>query len=237
MKRSVLWSLCAVALLALGGCNNAVFDDESVIGPDLGHRGPFEAAHEVVMTQNFTYHAEGLQGVERTRRITITPGAQADTGTLINVFTNTEKPFLAGVSYQAFTPIVAETNDAAKAYWLVGFNASRTPDRSTYMILRYPRDLKIAPGLSSDAFEYVTLACGDLTVARRPADYYKPKPQGVPETPEPAPDPAPEAGPCEFNSHAEAGKMTPLVLKRYDEIKHYDGAPSLNWQQVHVEVR
>jgi hypothetical protein len=236
MRRSVLVFACA-ALLGLGGCNNAVFDDSSVIGPDLGHDGPFNAAHEVVMTQDFTYHAEGLQGVGRTRRIDITRGAQADTGSLINVFTNTEKPFQAGVSYQALTPIVAETNADAKAYWLIGFNSSRTPDRSTYMILRYPRDLTIAPGLSSDAFEYVSLACGDLHVARRPADYYKPKPEGAPAQPEPAPDPAPQAGPCEFDSPAETDTMAPLVLKRYDEIKHYDGAPSLNWQSVHVEVK
>ncbi|HVZ29335.1 MAG TPA: hypothetical protein VG839_03005 [Asticcacaulis sp.] len=237
MKRSGLWCLYAVALLGLSGCNNPVFDDESVIGPDLGRDGPFNAAHEVVMTQGFTYHTEGMQEVERTRRITITHGAGADGGVLINVFTNTEKPFLAGVSYEAFTPIIAETNDDAKTYWLVGFNASRTPDRSTYMLLRYPKDVKIAPGLSSDAFEYVALECSDLLVARRPADYYKPKPENAPATPEPAPDPAPEAGPCEFNSHAEADKMTPQVLKRYDEIKHYDRAPSLNWQTLHVEVK
>ncbi len=235
MKRSV-WSVCAIALLVLGGCNKAVFNDESVIGPELGRDGPFTAAREVVMTQTFTYYGDGVPDSERTRRVTLTHGAQADTGELINVFTNTEKPFLAGVTYQAFTPIVAETNADANAYWLIGFNASRTPDRSTYIVLRFPKDVAIKPGLNSDAFEYVALSCGDLTVARRPADYYKPKPENAPATPEPALDPAPEAGPCEFNSHAEADRLTPLVLKRYDEIKHYDGAPSLNWQKVHVAV-
>lgn len=236
MKRSGLWSLGVLALVALCGCAKP-YENEAVIGPDLSHDGPFKAAHQVVLTQAFTYYATGFPEAARTRRITLTPGAQADTAELINVFTSTEKPFLAGVSYRTFTPIVAETNDTARTYWLVGFNATRTPDRSTYMVLRYPRILKIVPGLSSDAFEYASLECGDLTVARRPADYYKPRPEGAKAPDEPKPDPAPEAAPCEFNSVAEAEKMTLLALKRYDEIKHYDGAPSLDWQQVHIEVK
>ena len=83
-----------------------------------------------------------------------------------NVLSDT-KDYMAGVTYRPFTPIVAETNAERHDYWIVGMNASRTRDRSTYAILRFPHGLNLAPGLNSDAFDYVALDCSDLELARR----------------------------------------------------------------------
>lgn len=220
--------LCCVALLGLGACDRQVFNDHSVVGPDLSGAGPFGAAHEVVLTQKFSR--------DGARSIDILHGNAGDSATVVNFFSNTDKPYNAGVGYWGFTPVVAETNAEAKAYWLVSFNLTRTPDRSVYLILRYPKGTAIAPGLSSDAFEYMSVACGDLDVARHPPEYYAPKKEN--ETrPEPPLDPAPEAGTCEFNSLHELQVVTPLALKKYDQIKRYEDAPEAAWHQVHVEVK
>ncbi|ESQ87081.1 hypothetical protein ABAC460_21160 [Asticcacaulis sp. AC460] len=219
-----------MAGLVLAGCNK-VFDDQSVVGPDLNGDGPFEGAAEVVMTEPFR-----IDGHDKTRHITVRPRAGEDAGTVVNLTSNTEKPFNAGVTWHSFTPIVAETNAEAHRYWLMGFNLTRTPDRAVYMIIRYPRDLGLKPGLSSDAFEYLSLDCGDLDVARHPVEHYAPLADGK-ERKETPLDPAPEAGTCEFNSLAEAQKLTPLVLQRYDQVKHYEDAPTADWNRLKVEVR
>lgn len=220
--------LCLTVLLSLAGCDRHVFNDRSVVGPDLSGAGPFGAAHEVVVSESFSR--------DGARSLDIVRGQGGDTATVVNFFSNTDKPYMAGVGYWGFTPVVAETNAGAKAYWLAGFNLTRTPDRSVYLILRYPKGLAIVPGLSSDAFEYLSVGCGDLDVARHPPEYYAPKKDG--ETrPEPPLDPAPEAGDCEFNSLHEMQVLTPLALKKYDQIKRYDDAPEANWHKVHVEVK
>ncbi|EGF93323.1 hypothetical protein ABI_17630 [Asticcacaulis biprosthecium C19] len=223
-------ALVLVAALALTGCNK-VFDDQSVVGPDLSGDGPFEGAAEVVMTEPFR-----IDGRDKTRHITIKPRAGEDAGTVINLTSNTEKPFNAGVTWHAFTPIVAETNADARTYWLMGFNLTRTPDRAVYMIVRYPRGLELKSGLTSDAFEYLSLDCGDLDVARHPPEHYAPVAEGK-ERKETPLDPAPEAGDCEFNSLNEARKLAPLALQRYDQVKHYEDAPTADWNQLKVEVR
>ncbi len=220
--------LCFIILLGLAGCDRKVFNDRSVVGPDLGGAGPFAAAHEIVLNESFSR--------DGARSIDIVHGGAADSATVVNFFSNTDKPYNAGVGYWGFTPVVAETNAGARAYWLMSFNLTRTPDRSVYLILRYPKGLAITSGLSSDDFEYMSVDCGDLDVARHPPDYYAPKKDG--ETrPEPPLDPAPEAGDCEFNSQHEMQVLTPLVLKKYDQIKHYEDAPEAAWHKVHVEVK
>lgn len=219
-------------LVALAGCSNKTINDASVMGPDLGRSGPFGAAHEVIITDT---SGDG-KDAGKAQRIDIVRGGNADTATLVNIFGNTSKPFNAGVGYWGFTPMVAETNAEAKDYWVIGFNLTRTADRSVYMIFRSPHGTAITPGTASDSFEYATIECDDVDVARHPADYYAPKKDG--ETrPEPPLDPVPEAGACEFNSLHELQAVVPLMLKRYDEIKHYDDAPTLYWQPVHVEVK
>lgn len=231
MKQRFTW-LLAFSLLALAGCEaRSEFGDQSVVGPDLGHSGPFDAAHDVTMVNP----DDDDSAPSGRRSVTIHRATPEDTGQVVNLFSNTSKPFLAGISYLGFTPIVAETNAQARTYWLVGFNLTRTPDRSVYMILRYPKNLDITPGLRSDAFEYLSLDCSDLSVARHPADYYAPLPDGKTRE-EPAPDPAPEAGDCEFNSLREATTLAALTLRRYDQIKHENDAPQPTWHPLHVEV-
>ena len=220
--------LSLVLLLSLAGCGRQVFNDRSVVGPDLGGAGPFGAAHEITLSETFSR--------DGARSLHILDGQNGDSATVVNFFSNTDKPYNAGVGYWGFTPVVAETNADAKSYWLAGFNLTRTPDRSVYLILRYPKGLVIAPGLSSDAFEYMSVDCGDLDVARHPPEYYAPKKES--ETrPEPPLDPAPEAGDCEFNSLHEAQVLTPLTLKKYDQIKRYEDAPQPSWHAIHIEVK
>ena len=216
-------ALFLLALLSLSGCARQVFNDHSVVGPDLSAGDPF-GGHTAVMTQ--AWSREGA------RSVSFRPGHDA---TVVNVFSNTDKPYNTGVGAWRFTPMVPETNAEAHTYWLVSFNLTRTADRSNYLILRYPTGTEIAPGLSSDAFEYLSVGCGDLDVARRKPTSYAPVKDGETRPDLPL-DVTPEAGDCEFNSLHEAQLLTPLILKKYDLIKRYDDAPQPSWQKVHVEV-
>ena len=230
--------------IVLSGCSKPWAADavsrsaEYVVGPDLDPVGPFAGAGNVHIGAPTTNGSSASSSAsDDLPYLDITPNAAGDTGRLAKIVASTDKPFDAGVTYYRFTPVVAETNAEAHAYWLVGLNLSRTPDRSAYIVLRYPARLAIQPGLSSDAFEYAALTCADLDVARRPAVSFAPAKEGAPQAPDTPPDPKPEAGDCEFNSRAEMATLTPLILKRYDQIKHYDDAPALAWQPVHVDVK
>lgn len=237
----VTCTLTICFIYSLSGCAPKPYTNDagitnSVVGPDLSHNGPFDSVHEARLGAG-NLAGDNSASTASLPRLDITRGSAEDSGTIENVIPNSTKPFLAGVTYARFAPIVAETNAESKTYWLVGLNLTRTPDRAIYIMLRYPKGLRIEPGLSSDAIEFTTLDCQDLEVARRPANYYAPRKKGEAEPAEPQPDPAPEAGVCEFNNQAEAVKMAALVLKRYDQIRHYEGAPELTWQKLHAEVR
>ncbi len=231
MRRYVSLAVAALMSFAAAGCQKPSSGSDPVIGSDLGHDWPFGTARFVRLSDR----PDG--GDAAVTRLDITRTDVEDRGVAVNIVSNTAKPFYAGVSYLHLRPVVAETNAEAREYWLVGLNLSRTKDRSVYMLMRYPGALRLVPGSDSDAFEYAVLACDDLDMARRPADYYAPRKENEPDRPEPKPDPAPEAGPCEFNSPREAAAMAPLVLKRYDQIRHYEDAPQLHWLPVHAEIR
>ena len=230
MNRPGTVVIFAFAALAVAGCGKRAAWDSSVVGPDLDRNGPWGSAKTVVISGP-------ARGGGQDMRISITRGDGYDDARMEHVLSDT-KDYMAGVSYRAFKPIVAETNDARKDYWIVGINATRTKDRSTYMVLRFPHGLSIGPGLSSDAFDYVSLDCSDLEMARR--DSYvsedsNGKAVGQPIRLEPAPPP--EMGDCEYNSLKEAMAVTPAVLRNYDLIKNEADAPHLGWQSVHVEVK
>ena len=233
----VVASLVLVPII-LSGCSkpSAYRFNTYVVGPDLGRGGPFTGASEVHIGAPEA-DPSASSSASSAPYLDITPNAAGDTGRMARIVASTDKPFDAGVSYYRFTPVVAETNAEAHTYWLVGLNLSRTPDRSTYIVLRYPANLAIQPGLSSDAFDYIALTCADLDVARQPAASFAPRKDGEAQASDAPPDPKPEAGDCEFNSRAEMARLTPLILKRYDQIKHYDNAPTLSWQSVHVDVK
>lgn len=216
-------TLVLLTFLALGACSRQVFNDHSVVGPDLPRGDPF-GGHAAVLTQNWSR--------DGARSIRFAPGQDA---TVVNFFSNTAKPYNAGVGAWSFTPIVPETNAEAHHYWLLSFNLTRTADRSNYLILRYPASLELKPGTSSDAFEYLSLDCGDLDVARRKPESYASVKEGESKPDLPL-DIQPEAGDCEFNSLHEAQVLAPLVLKKYDLIKRYDDAPTADWRQVRVVV-
>jgi len=210
-----------VAALSLGGCTKPGTETSSawtamVVGPDMEAQGPF-GAHFV--------HLAAEDGASP-MRIDIRPGDAPDAAedaTLTHVISDT-KTYLAGVTWHAFTPIVAETNAARMDYWIVGLNLSRTPDRSVYSLLRFPHGTDLAA--AGAKVEYALLSCDDLAFAR--------KASFATVTLDSAP--ALEAGDCEFNSLKEANAVTPKVLKAYDRIRHEKDAPALNWQPLNITL-
>ena len=244
-------SLILAATIYLSACTPKSADvsvaSYSVIGPDLGKDGPFAAVHDITLIETIPAAAEGSDSAissseaapDTRMRMDIVRNPNEDVATLTHVISDTQT-YLAGVTYQRFIPIVAETNAEAKDYWIVALNLTRTPDRSIYTIVRYPHGLAIAPGMASDAFEYLSLSCSDLDLARQ--DHYdidttdkagKTQTRTVPlEAAPPA-----ENGACEYNSHAEALRITPAIFKTYDKLKNEDTAPRLTWRPLHVEAR
>ena len=218
------------------GSHGADFTD-AVVGPDLGKAGPFAQAHEVLLDQPSPASGSSAPDAEPLMHIDIVPSPAGDSATLVHVVSDT-KPYLAGGTYHAFLPIVAETNARQKDYWIVGLNLTRTPDRSIYTVLRFPHGQSFAPGTSSDTVEYLQLACGDLDMARS-ASYQASddngKPKGAPVTLDAAPPP--EAGACEYNSLKEALAVTPAALRNYDRIRNVPDAPALEWRPLHMTVK
>ncbi|WKL55899.1 hypothetical protein Q1W73_09290 [Asticcacaulis sp. ZE23SCel15] len=161
-------------------------------------------------------------------RIEIERGPTEDVATLEHVLSDT-KSYLAGVTYHSFTPIISETNAERKAYWIVGLNLSRTPDRSVYSVIRFPYEQTFNKG-SETEIEYLKLDCYDLSVARSAVASFDPAnvDKNIPD------ELSPEAGECEFNSLKEAYNLTGLMFKKYDQIKHFDGAPQPKWQKLRV---
>ena len=244
--------LCLIlaAGICLAACTPKASDTVagySVIGPDLGKDGPFQAAHEISLVEVSPVEAGSSASVtsssepapDTRMRMDIVRNPNENVATLTHVISDTQT-YLAGVTYQRFVPIVAETNAEAKDYWIVGLNLTRTPDRSIYTVLRYPHGLTIAPGMVSEAFEYLSLSCSDLDLARQ--DHFaiettdkagKTQTRTVPlEVAPPA-----ENGDCEYNSRGEALRITPAIFKTYDKLKNEADAPHLSWRPLHVEVR
>jgi len=213
--------ILAFAALALGGCSRISSVWSSlVVGPDMDAAGPFKARHIVLTGQGPT---------DPPMRIDIRHGA-ADEATLTGVLDGT-KPYLAGVTWHAFIPIVAETNDARMDYWIVGLNLTRTPDRSIYSVLRFPHGTDLSEGQAAPGTEYALLSCSDLKFARQPSFETE-----AHKTIALAPAPAPEAGDCEFNSLKEANTVAAAVLKNYDRVRHEKDAPAIDWRPVKIAL-
>ncbi len=227
----LIW--CAIVALAvgIGGCEKAPSVwDRVVVGPDLDTPGPFVAAHNLTITGDEI--AIPAADPPKTMRIELTRGLNGDSANLIGVLSDS-KSYLAGVTYHAFVPVIAEINAQRFDYWSVGFNLTRTPDRSIYALMRFPHGTAFAPGSQPDGVEYALLSCDDLDFARR-SQY----PDDGPDSDRVKLDPAPaaEAGDCEFNSRHEADTVTPVILRNYDRVKHLKDAPALAWQSVTVSV-
>lgn len=230
--RAVLTLL--VCGLSLCACTAKAIRSEAVVGPDLEHHGPFDDTQAVRLT-GIASHSESDPPP---LHISITHGATQDVASLEHVLSDT-KSYLAGVTYHRFVPIVSETNSEQEDYWIVGLNLTRTPDRSIYTVLRFPHGLKLAPGLKSDRFEYLSLDCANLDMAHQRLYESESidkasKVTKVEVQLEAAPPP--EAGDCEYNSVKEALSVTPALFKNYDRIKHVPDAPQLLWQPLHVEM-
>ena len=118
-----------------------------IMGPDLATRpSPFHGA--VTMTDDEGHQVAAL-----------TPSDQGDTA-VVDFSGVNGKPvsFKANITYRAFVPIVAETNAERRDYWLIGFNASQTADRSYYIVLRYPHAQPLAVHTTAKA-ELKVLVC------------------------------------------------------------------------------
>ena len=220
---------------------------QDVIGPDLDHGGgPFAAMHRIVITipeapeslssaVTASSPSDLSQKQNNIPKMTITRGESEDVARLDHVLSDT-KSYLAGVTWKPVKPIVAETNEQARTYWLLGLNLSRTPDRSVYFLLRYPHELEMKTKKKIDRAEYVQLSCFDLSVARTDPNYYRPR-HNDKDIPLPPPSPRPEAGDCEFASLIEAQTVSLLVLNHYDQIRHFKDAPQLDWKPIGIETQ
>lgn len=230
-----LLPLLAVSLwlgLGLGACSKpaeevAVWMDHSVVGPDMDKTGPFEIFEHLTLA---AVPAEDTPPYSKLTRVELKKGSGEDIATLYNLLSD-NKPYLAGVTYHPFTPVVAETNADRKDYWIVGLNLSRTPDRSVYSILRFPHGSAFTRGQTVQV-EYLKLGCYDLTIARMPVSAHDPT--NAERSFEPEFEA--EADGCEFNSLTEAYKVTSLVLRKYDQIKHFPDGPKPNWLPLTVTV-
>ncbi|MEM9966314.1 MAG: hypothetical protein AAGC58_13315 [Asticcacaulis sp.] len=190
----------------------------------MAHQGPFGDFTQVRLTPPNDPDGKAM-------RIEIAKAPNEDVATLTRVLSDT-KPYLAGVSYHPFVPIVAETNAERKDYWIVGLNLSRTPDRSVYTVIRFAHDLEMEKGVVH-RIEYMQLSCRDLEIARLPPEAHDPANANKTYTAEFDP----EAGDCEFNSLTEAHRVTPLIFKKYDQIKSFRDAPSPEWQPLEMVIR
>ena len=212
----------ALASVLLVGCERPILLwGNLVVGPDMGAAGPFGARHAVM-----TGDSGNKDDKAPPMRIDIHPQGVTEEATLTGVLEGT-KPYLAGVTWHEFTPIVAETNAARMDYWLIGLNLTRTPDRSIYGIVRFPH----GAALSVNGVEYVLLSCADLAFARE-ASFETDAHKIIALDPAPAP----EAGDCEFNSLTEAYAATAKMLKSYDRVRHAKDGPALNWRLVKLAL-
>lgn len=233
MKRLII----VASLLALTACTKPAEEasmERSVVGPDMEKAGPFGNVRHITFA---AVRTEDTPADSYLMRIELIKGNGEDVATLYNLLSDS-KPYLAGVTYHAFIPIIAETNAKRHDYWIVGMNLSRTPDRSVYSVIRFARGATFTPGQTVNV-DYLSLDCHDLEIARHPVSYFEPQPvntgaessASASEDIEPLelPDFKPEAGECEFNSLTEAYRLTPEILRRYDQIKHFEDAPTPHW--------
>ncbi|ESQ79915.1 hypothetical protein [Asticcacaulis sp. YBE204] len=233
MKRLII----VAGLLALTACSKPVEEaamDRSVVGPDMEKAGPFGNFKHITFA---AVRAEDTPTDSQLMRIELVKGAGENVATLYNLLSDS-KSYMAGVTYHAFVPVIAETNAERHDYWIVGMNLSRTPDRSVYSVIRFAHGATFTPGQTVKV-DYLSLDCDDLEVARRPVSYFEPQPvdagtdtsASASEDIEPLelPEFKPEAGECEFNSLTEAYRLTPEILRRYDQIKRFEDAPTPRW--------
>lgn len=127
--------------ILLSGCNALA------VGPELENSpSPFGKFKTVVLSgQSLSYPF----------KVTITHSEQKDHALIARGDLATV-PYDADITYQRFTPIIAETNAQRYEYWLIGFNVYKTQNRSNYMIMRYPYDLN---SLDTGIVEVVPVTC------------------------------------------------------------------------------
>ncbi|MDC7682424.1 hypothetical protein PQU92_04005 [Asticcacaulis sp. BYS171W] len=232
MKRLII----VASLLALTACTKPAQEaamDRSIVGPDMEKAGPFGNFRRITFA---AVRAEDTPADSQLMRIELVKGRGEEVATLYNLLSDS-KPYLAGVTYHAFVPVIAETNAERQDYWIVGMNLSRTPDRSVYSVIRFTHGANFTPGQTVKV-DYLSLDCDDLEIARRPVAYFAPEPPegadasasaGEDAAPAELPEFKPEAGECEFNSLTEAYRVTAEVLRRYDQIKHFEDVPTPRW--------
>ena len=136
--------LVALAFLALSlsGCSLAA------MGPDLAKRP----------TPLIDRGAIHIAEREKPADITITADPGGDRATVIFGPLGTE-PYEGDLTFQAFSPVLAETIADRHDYWLVAANLSQTKDRSFYAILRYPHGKPLRPHSVRKDFELRLLTC------------------------------------------------------------------------------
>ncbi len=195
--------LAAGMTLVLSGC--MMFP----LGPDLAKApSPFGNAPKVTLVDP-----------EKGQDITIVHGPGGDTAVIeasgIVTGIGSRSTFEAGVTWYRLDGKDPDHDD-----WLVGLNIFKTLDRSAYVIMRYPRGLKITQPLDSDAFEMMPITCNMRGVdpfAKAPeAEAMASYVDGAAETPAPeiasAPAPETQERACDFVDMDEVRAVASDVL-------------------------
>jgi len=137
-----LFPLLGFLVLGLSGCSLAA------MGPDLAKR-------PTPLVERGT-----IRIVEADQPIDITIKADPDGDRATVIFGPLGKaPYQGDLTFQAFSPLVAETIADRHDYWLVAANLSQTRDRSFYAILRYPYGKPLLPHSVRKDFELRLMSC------------------------------------------------------------------------------
>lgn len=146
-----LFPLCTLGfiVLTLSGCSLAA------MGPDLSKR-------PTPLTDRGTVR---IVEVDKAIDATITTDPRGDRATVIFAPLG-KQPYQGDLTFQPFSPLIAETIADRHDYWLVAANLSQTRDRSFYAILRYPQGKPLRPHSTRMDFELRLLTCN---AAEKPA--------------------------------------------------------------------
>jgi hypothetical protein len=129
-------------VFSLSGCNLAA------MGPDLAKRPT------PLIDRGIIRITEPDQAID----VTVTADPGGDRATVVFAPLGKE-PYQGDLTFQAFSPRVAETIADRHDYWLVAANLSQTRDRSFYAILRYPHGKPLQPHSVRKDFELRLLTC------------------------------------------------------------------------------
>ncbi|ESQ83487.1 hypothetical protein AEAC466_12490 [Asticcacaulis sp. AC466] len=219
--------IMAFLVTGLGGCGGMP------IGPDLA-RPPSPFGDTPIIRLVSTSPDDNAPPIE------IFHGNAADIAVLPNTPVSPEKSLDALITWQAFDGGVAD----GQAYWLVGANVFRTPDRSSYAVLRFPSSARFTSKSTTHA-DLMVLSCEMRTGYPPPAlpasenaseDTVAESIGGENKGEEPKKD-------CDFNSREDINRFLPLLMTaaRQDNMEGQkktgdDSETHYQWEKIDILI-